>query len=659
MKGLEVGEVLGPGGIISDHLQGYEFRSAQVEMAHAVLEAFETDRPLLAEAGTGVGKSFAYLVPAILRAVQHGERVIISTDTLSLQEQLIRRDIPFLQEVLPFRFEAALAKGRGNFLCLRRLHLALQRQGDLLSGPAESEGLGRIAAWSRETGDGSRSDFDVEPDRDLWSQVAAERGNCMGRRSPHHKDCFYQRARARAEEADILVVNHHLLFSDLALRAVGARCLPDAGRLILDEAHSVERIAAEHLGGRLTRSGLIRLLRGIWNRKSSKGIARGRPGEREIASAVEEAEGAVDRLFDSLRALKGGEDPCRLRTPPAIDNPLGPALGRLHAAVARLVSEAENLEEETEARAAGDRIQETGTALDGLLRQGIPGQVYWLETSGRRGRNEEIRSAPVHVGEFLRERIFDRIGGVVLTSATLSVGGDDGFRFVRERLGVPDPREVALGSPFRYAEQVRIVIPGDLPDPSEGDAFLEAAAGKIRSYLEAGRGGAFVLFTSHSHLRRVREILDPFFRGRGIRCFTQGEGVPRAKMLDRFRDDIDSVLFGADSFWQGVDVPGEALTNVIIVKLPFQVPTRPLVEARLEEVEARDGNPFQEVTLPEAALRLKQGFGRLIRNQEDRGVVAILDPRIRRKRYGTFLLKALPECPILQEWPGVTEEARG
>lgn len=632
-------EILGPDGAVAGRLPGYEARDVQVEMAEAVGEAFDTGRHLLVEAGTGVGKSFAYLVPAILRAAFHGERVLISTHTISLQEQLVGRDIPFLASVLPWKFKAALVKGRSNYICLRRMDLACRREANLF--PDE---LGRIVEWARYTKDGSRSDLENLPDPRVWEQVQAEHDNCMGRRSPHHEACFYQKARAEAQAADILVVNHHLLFADLALRRMGARYLPEVDRIILDEAHSLENIASEYLGQRITRRGIGRLVRAAWNPRTRRGIVQGTPYEGAVARAVEEAETAADRLFGDLLAIRGEEQVIRLREPARVDDSLSAALRRVGDAMAPLIAHATSEEEETEIRAVTDRFEATGAALTDLLAQESEGHVYWLE-------REEIRSAPIHVGPILQEWIFEKFRGVVLTSATLSVGGQAGFDYIRDRLGVPDPVERVLGSPFRYREQVQIVVPRDLPEPTSGEAFLEAAADRIRRYLDLAGGRAFVLFTSHVHLRRVREMLRSFFEEKGIVCFSQGEGLPRGRMLERFREDVRSVLFGVDSFWEGVDVPGEALSNVIIVKIPFSVPTRPLVEARADEVRSRGEDPFRVVSLPEAALRLRQGFGRLVRSQEDRGVVAILDTRIHRREYGRFLMQALPDCEILTDWP--------
>jgi ATP-dependent DNA helicase DinG len=415
-------------------------------------------------------------------------------------------------------------------------------------------------------------------------------------------------------------------------------------RIILDEAHSLESIASEYLGQRITRRGIGRLLHAAWNPRTRRGIVRGTPYEGAVARAVEEAEAAADRLFGDLLAIRGTEAVIRLREPARVEDALASGLRHVGDALAPLVGHAASEEEETEIRAVMDRFEATATALTDLLSQEAEGHVYWLE-------REEIRSAPIHVGPILREWIFERYGGVVLTSATLSVGGEGGFDYIRDRLGVPDPVERVLGSPFRYREQVRIVVPRDLPEPTEGEAFLEAAADRIRRYLDLAGGRAFVLFTSHSHMRRVREMLRSFFQEKGIACYSQGEGLPRGKMLDRFREDVRSVLFGVDSFWEGVDVPGEALSNVIIVKIPFQVPTRPLVEARADEVRARGEDPFRIVSLPEAALRLRQGFGRLVRSQRDRGIVAILDTRIHRREYGRFLMQALPDCEILTDWP--------
>ncbi len=651
---LTTADVLGDEGLIAKRLPRFESRGEQMQMADAVAEAIAQQHHLIVEAGTGVGKSFAYLVPAILASISetHQEpsrpkRIVISTHTISLQEQLIAKDIPFLNAVMPMEFSAVLVKGRSNYISLRRLKAALERSSTALFEPEAVGELRNIREWAETSRDGSLADLAFQPQREIWDEVQSEHGNCLGRKCPTYDECFYYRARRRVWNANILVVNHALFFSDLALRREGASILPDYDVVVFDEAHTIEAVAGEHLGISLSTGQLRYLFNKLFNERLGKGLLV----HHNLVSAQKQVlrlRMLTEDLFDSIQHWQDQHvrDNGRVGEPPAIANILSPELRSLARELARF---AESLEEETQAielTASSEKLQTLALSLEMWLKQELEDGVYWIEKSSGRQRNTKLVSAPIEVGPVLRDELFNRGPTCILTSATLAAGAND-FSFFRSRLGCTTGQELQLGSPFDYEKQVRLVLAEGMPDPSEQPAEYEReVCQRIPRYIQETDGRAFVLFTSYRMMKQCAERLTSWFARQNLLLLCQGSGLPRSAMLQKFQRDGNAVLFGTESFWQGVDVPGDALRNVIITKLPFSVPDHPLLEARIERIRQRGGNPFMEYQVPEATIKLRQGFGRLIRSRSDSGQVVILDPRIQTKRYGRIFLNSLPRCRV-------------
>ncbi|MFQ5591119.1 MAG: ATP-dependent DNA helicase [Phycisphaerae bacterium] len=643
-----VRKILGSGGPVAEKLPNYEVRPQQLEMAVAVAEAFAGGRHLAVEAGTGVGKSFAYLVPAIEHVLRRGGRVVVSTHTIALQEQLVEKDIPFLRGVLAHDFTAVLVKGRSNYLGLRRLARASQRQATLFESGSRLAELHRIEDWAYETTDGSLSDLERQPDAAVWDRVRSEHDDCLGRRCPTYERCFFQRARRRAGTAQLLIVNHAMLFSDLAVRSRGASILPEYDLVVLDEAHTVERVAGDHLGASVSDTQVHYLLNLLFNERTGRGVLAGHL-TAQLQAAISTARTSSRDYFTRLEAwnARHGSPSGRLRAPPPVKQDVAASLVELQQRMLELRHSVKDDEDRSELAAVAERCGGLSSAIADWHAQSKPEWVYWMERKGGSPLRVTLCARPVDIGTTLKAVLFDAVKSVVLTSATLTVAKEDPFAYLRSRLRLDDVRTLQLGSPFNYREQVRVYLESAMPDPADEDAFVPAACEAIKKYVGISGGRAFVLFTSYHMLRQCAAALGPTLEQQRMPLLVQGAGLPRSRMLEMFRSTPRSVLLGTDTFWAGVDVAGDALSNVIIVKLPFASPSNPVVEADIERIRASGGNPFLQYQVPEAILKFRQGIGRLIRSRGDRGIVAILDPRVRTKPYGRRFLEALPAGAVI------------
>jgi ATP-dependent DNA helicase DinG len=634
-------EVFGPDGLIATAHPEYEYRPGQVEMARAVMRAFEEKRHLIVEAGTGTGKTLAYLVPAVAAALGGNGRVIVSTGTKNLQEQLMEKDIPFLQNVLPKPFAATYMKGRNNYLCLNRL--ARAQSAPVLEGLDEVDYFEEVSQWSRETEIGDRAELSNLPESlSFWRHIDARSESCLGQKCPEFDACFITRMRNRAQEADIVVVNHHLFFADLSLRNGNfGSVLPDYTAVILDEAHLVEEVASEYFGAQVSNYQIDDLVRDLGRLTIEEAEV-----DQELTHSVARMSRFADNFFMGFRDGRGedGRYPiipgtfARRKSSGEMEaTPLGELYMALEGAIARTDTTLDALKEKTpDVENLIRRLREIRFELEFIVTGTDKKFVYWLE---RRNRGVFLRASPIDVAGLLQDKLFEEVPTVVLTSATLSSGGN--FAFIRDRLGLDTADDLIASSSFDYESQAILYLPAKMPDPRDRNWGL-AAADEVIRILNATEGRAFVLSTS---LAGMQSLFENVWAEIDYPCLVQGS-ASKGQLLKKFRETPNAVLFATSSFWQGVDVRGEQLSCVIIDKLPFAVPTDPIVAARQRSIEDSGGSSFYEYSVPQAIITLKQGLGRLIRSTTDRGVLAILDPRLRTKGYGRTFLQSLPPCRV-------------
>ncbi|HLA94394.1 MAG TPA: ATP-dependent DNA helicase [Pyrinomonadaceae bacterium] len=650
-------DIFGPEGLISKFHKNYEYREGQVKMANSIAKALEDKKHLIVEAGTGTGKTLAYLIPAIAASLKHNKRIIISTGTKNLQEQLMEKDIPFLQKIMPNKFTAAYMKGRSNYACIYRVQKAEHQP--ILDGMAQMDQFDEVRRWMHETKTGDRRELSTLPeDLSFWSRINARSDICIGQKCPDYEPCFITKMRARAGDADIVIVNHHLFFADLNVRGNKfGRVIPDYAAVIFDEAHLIEDIASDYFGFQVSSFQIDELVRdsdalpisdAMVTRELTKIAAKiiGLADQFWIRFSMARFDGRFPLTEDlfSYRNSSGGNEP----------TPLGEAYYALDGALGSLAAAIEPLAEESpEVDSLLRRARQTRFDLEFVATQSERNYVYWIE---KRGKGMFMRASPVDVSELLREKLFDKVDSCILTSATLSSSGS--FNFVRERLGLDSAKTSGFTAPssFDFETQAILYLPKAMPDPRSPE-FTQLAAGEIVKILKVTDGHAFVLCTSNQSMNALYELVSSRVN---YPCFLQGT-MSKTGLLEKFRETPNAVLFATSSFWQGVDVQGEQLSCVIIDKLPFAVPSDPIVAARSRFIDENGGKSFFEYSVPQAVITLKQGIGRLIRSKTDRGIIAILDPRLKTKGYGRDFLTSLPRMRItsdLQDVASIFELAK-
>ncbi|OGW34874.1 MAG: hypothetical protein A2X58_10215 [Nitrospirae bacterium GWC2_56_14] len=625
-------KIFGPSGTVAQAMhEAYEQRPQQLLMAQAVETALASKTHLIVEAGTGVGKSLAYLVPLVQWTRVEGCRAVVATYTKALQQQLVQKDLPFLRTVLG-EFRYALCVGGENYLCLRRFDQL--RMGDLYE-QNEREALNRLFTWSTMTRTGLRSELDVEPGYALWAKTCRQADLCFGKDCSFQRDCYYQKAKAIEQQAQVLVANHHLFFADMA---TGGNVLPQYRAVVFDEAHQVEDVATDYLGMEITNFSVRYLLDTLLSQRTRKGLLTRltiQNAEVQVLRGMVEGLRVIgDNFFLNLHPLLHKEAALRIRQRYIVPDILSGPLSELKDALLQL--EVDTHEEEMEVKAFANRALSMAAAVRVNLEQSAEGFVYWAERENMRYR---LVASPIDVAGTLRDNLFGKTETIVLTSATLSAAGS--FTYIKNRLGLDAPTELLLDSPFDFEKQTLLYIAPGLDD-QQASGYQERFDAELHAVLTITKGRTLVLFTSYGQLRKSAETMRRELPDVGVLC--QGE-MPAYRLVEQFKAVQNVVLFGTASFWQGIDIPGDALQCVVIAKLPFAVPDEPIIEARMERLK----NPFREFQIPQATLLFRQGFGRLIRTRTDRGAVAVLDSRIMTKNYGRSFLKSIPKCRITDE----------
>ncbi|MDG1844016.1 MAG: ATP-dependent DNA helicase [Nitrospinaceae bacterium] len=639
----EVKKYLDKGGFLSDAIEGFECRPQQIAMAEAVGRVFDSEHHLIIEAGTGTGKSLAYLIPAILWAVKHNKKVVVSTHTKTLQEQLLYHDIPLIHEKLKIPFRYALCLGNENYLSLRRLKRA--SQSGLFTMVEEEEQMAAIFDWVNETPTGTKGNLPFEPLPSVWEDVGRQKDLCLGKNCETHNTCFYFKEKKRWFGAHLLIVNHHLFFANVA--SSGA-VLPRFDAVIFDEAQNIEESATSFLGLKISNSYLYYFLDRLYHSRTRKGLLSRIKHDYvlHLRNQVGVVRKAVETFFTRIVEEYGKKDRVlRIYKPVSIENAIYFPMKELYESLKNFEGMVQSEEDRIEITAAANRCMEFNNSIPAFLNQDLDGYVYWLEINEKKKFSRVVlQGVPINAAEELQEQVFSKIGRVVLTSATLTA--HKSFDFIRERIGFDAHEQSILGSPFDYPNQALLYVSADLPEPSETmEKYASAMAKRCGELIEISEGRSFILFTSYALMDQVYDRLQHL--SSKFSFLKQGE-IPTGQMIQRFKK-TSGVIFGTNSFWQGVDIPGDALKSVIITKLPFDVPSEPLTEARIEDLRRRSIDPFSHYQIPRAIIQMRQGFGRLIRKQSDTGVVSILDSRIARRGYGKQFLDSLPACEVVED----------
>ncbi len=644
-------------GILRNNFPEFEYRDSQLKMALAIADSLENKRHIFVEAPTGIGKSLAYLVPAIYYAKKYKKKAVVSTNTINLQEQLVRKDIPLLKEILPVAFDAAIMKGKSNYVCPKRLQRAYEGSNSLFESNQISS-LERIYKWSKNTKDGTLSDIDFGIDYDVWNNVCAEVHICNNKTCGDIKttECFYQKAKFRSQQADVVILNHYLFFTLFGMSSKeqenGFLFLNDF--VIFDEGHTIEETASAMLVPKVSREMLKYNLLRLYNDKKKKGFLVRFPA-LQLLPIVQNLLDINQSFFYELRRKlfrrefdKFDKLAKRVREKGIIKNHLEPEINNLIKHLKDLKKFANDDLTENEISDYIIKFAEINRIINGFINLSNDDYVYWVElASNKIDSNTTLCASPLDISDYLREHLFKENNSALITSATLTI--DNNFTYYKKRLGAESADEIKLPTQFDFFRQVKIIIPKDsnlVPQKENNHAYIKSLARWIEVITEFTSGKALVLFTNGYLMKETGAILKSVFEEKGIELFVQGEGIARNILIEKFKDNINSVLFGLDSFWLGVDVPGESLSNLIITKLPFTVPDHPLIQARMEYIDSKGGNSFMDYSLPEAILKFKQGAGRLIRTKTDEGIIAILDNRILTKYYGKYFLNSLEECPV-------------